>query len=828
MRLLRLVYVVPLRLRSLLRRARVEEDLDDEIRDHLERRIEAEIARGMSRDEAHDAAVRAFGGVEQRKEECRDMRHVTFFDHRAQDLRFAIRQLLRHPGFAVTAIAVFTLGIAGSVAIFGFVDAAMIRPLPYRDPSQLVTVFPARPEVAPRQQRGWVSYLNFVDWRDWSTRSRSFESVAAFDVRAGFTMVTPSGPQRVAGLRVTSGFFRTLGITPVIGREFAAHEEGLTAPAAVMLSYSAWQARFAGSPDVLGQTVTLQSPWLTAAEPHVIVGVLPQDFHFTLAEHAEFWATIRGRQACWGVRSCQSLETIARLAPGSTTASAAADATSMIAGLRRQYPADHGEEAIAKIVPLRDVMLGNIRPVLLMLLGGAGLLLVIACVNLVCLLLARSDARAREIGVRQALGASSSRVLGQFATEAVLLTALGTFCGMVLAHWTISLLTGLLSADMISRMPYLQAAGLNARVLTFAAAVSLAGAALFALAPAARVSMAHGASTLHNNARGFAGTHWRRFGAPLVVVELAVAMVLLAGAGLLGKSLYRLLAVDPGFNAQGLAGVSVTPVALKNAAGDSKNGRPGDLAFRMAARVAALPGVESAGYADQLPLGAWLAPTSSFWVLGRTAADQLTNSWPVRRVSATYFQTLETRLLRGRFFTEEEVSSGAPVMLINESAARRVLSWRRSDRTDDHVRLRHLTAARSRRCDWRHQGRSPGNAGAPQRLRAVRERHVLARGPDARRPRPLADAGGGDPRHRAGRARRPSRDDEGTRGAVAVDVAEPVDGVARRRLCVHRFRPQQRRAVRSGGVLGRTTNSRDRCPHGPRRAASVGVPPDSR
>jgi macrolide transport system ATP-binding/permease protein len=669
--LLRWLSIVRLRVRSLLRRTRVEQDLDDEIRDHLERRIEDEMARGMTRVEARYTAMRAFGGVEQAKEGCRDMRHVTFIDHRTQDLRFAIRQLLRHPGFAFTAITVLTLGIAGSVAIFGFVDAGLIRPLPYRDPARVVTLFATLPESAPRQTRGAASYLNLVDWREWSTRNQSFESIAGYDVRAGFTMVTPAGPQRVAGLRVTSGFFRTLGVTPIIGREFADDEEGPTAPAATMLSYSAWQSRFGGSPDVLGQTVTLQSPWLAAAEPHVIVGVLPRDFHFTLAEHAEFWATIRGPQACWNVRTCQSLEVIARLAPGSTISSAAADATSMLAEMRRRYPNDHRDEAIAKIVPLREVMLGNVRPVLLMLLGGGALLLVIACVNVVSLLLARSDARARELGVRQALGASSSRVLAQFATEAMVLTAVGTVGGIVLSRWAISLLTGLLTADMISRMPYLQTAGLNGRVLTFAAIVSLGAAALFALVPAARVSMGAGASTLHHDARGFAGTHWRRFGAPLVVVELAVAMVLLAGAGLLSKSLYRLLTVDAGFNAQGLAVMSVTPVQLKDATGDAKDIRPGDLARRIAARVAALPGVQSTGYADQLPFGAGLAPASTFWVPGRAAADQFKESWPVRRVSAAYFQTLETRLVRGRYFTEEEVSAVAPVMIINQSAARR-------------------------------------------------------------------------------------------------------------------------------------------------------------
>jgi macrolide transport system ATP-binding/permease protein len=668
MRLLRLLYIVPLRWRSLVRRGRVEQDLDDEIRDHLERRIEADVARGMSREDARRAALRAFGGVEQRKEECRDMRHVTFIERRTQDLRFAIRQLLGHRGFAFTAIAVLTLGIAGSVAIFSFVDAALIRPLPYRDPARLVTVFESAPEASSRQRRGMVSYLKFLDWR---ARNRSFESIAAYDVRGAFTMITPSGPQRVSGLRVSSGFFRTLGVTPVLGREFLPSEEGPAAPPAAMISYHTWQSQFGGNPDVLGQTVTLQSPWLGPAEPHVIVGVLPQDFHFTLAEHAEFWATIRGPQACWGVRSCQSLEAIARLAPGTTLGLAADDATSMIAALRREYADDNAVVQVAALVPLREVMLGDVRSVLLMLLGGAGLLLVIACINVVSLLLARSDARAREIAVRQALGASSARVLGQFATEAFVLAALGTGFGLVLAQWGLGLLTSLLSADMVGRMPYLQTAALNGRVLAFAGLVSLVATSTFALAPALRLSLAR-VTRLHDNTRGSAGPHWRRFGAPLVVVELAIAVVLLVGAGLLGKSLYHLLNVDPGFATHGLVTVSVVPVTSPSGASTAgaKPEPPGALVRRVAARVAALPGVESVGYADQLPLGAGLAPTSTFWVLGRDPGEQRKVSWPVRRVSAAYFPALGATLLRGRYFKDEEVASAATVMVINESAAR--------------------------------------------------------------------------------------------------------------------------------------------------------------
>jgi macrolide transport system ATP-binding/permease protein len=672
MRLLRLLYTVPLRFRSLFRRGRVEQDLEDELRAHLERRIEADVARGMTRVDARYAAMRALGGIEQRKEECRDMRHVSVIEHRIQDFRFAVRQLLKHRGFACTAIGVLTLGIAASVAIFGFVDAAMIRPLPYQDPSRLVTVFGTRPDNTSGQTRGAVSYLDFIDWR---ARARAFESIAAYDVRAGFILTTPSGPEGVRGLRVTSGFFRTLGVRPVLGREFHANEEGPSAPPAVVLSYGAWQTRFGGSPDVLGRTLMLGSPWLADGEPHVVIGVLPPDFHFTMAEHAEFWATIRGSQACWKVRRCQSLETVARLANGVSAQMASANVTSVLEQIRRDYQDFHRDPTVARLVPLREVMLGNVRPILLMLLGGAALLLLIACINVVSLLLARSDSRAREIAVRNALGASSARLVLQFAAEAFVLAFAAVVFGLMLAAWGMQFLTSLLTADMISRMPYLQGIGLNLRLVAFACAVSLVAALAFALVPIVRISLSETFAGLKEGSRGSAGTHWRRFGAHLVVVELAVAVVLLVSAGLLGKSLYRLLHVNTGFNARELVAVSVTPVSVRpgaaSAAADANPQQLGVLVRRMAERAAALPGVQSVGYADMLPLGAGLAPSSTFWVAGRADEAQLKENWPVRRISAGYFNTLQATLLRGRSFTEEEVSAARLVMIINETAARR-------------------------------------------------------------------------------------------------------------------------------------------------------------
>jgi macrolide transport system ATP-binding/permease protein len=672
MRLLRLLYTVPLRLRSLFRRDQVERDLEDEFRDHLERQVEAGIARGLTHDEARYAAMRAFGGVEGRKEECRDMRRVNFIEHRLQDLRYAIRQLLRYRGFATTAIVVPALGIAASVALFGFVDAAMIKPLPYAEPSRLVTVFGTRPDLAAGQNRGGVSYLDFLDWRE---RNRAFSSVAAYDVRAGFTLETTMGPEPVPGLRVTSAFFRTLGVTPLIGREFAVDEEGAAAPPTVLISYAAWQRRFGGNPDVLGQTVTLQSFWLGNAEPHVVIGVLPPGFHFPMAEHAEFWATIRRTQACWGIRGCRSLEAIARLANGVSVQAASVDMTSVLEQLRREYPDHHRSPEAAKLIPLRDVMLGDVGRMLIMLLVGSLLLLVIACTNVTSLVLARTDSRAREIAVRNALGASSPRLVLQFATEALVLATTAAALGVLLASVGMRFLSSLLTADMISRMPYLQDIGLNPRLVVFAVAVTAVVTCVFALTPLARVSVSGTLAGLNYESRTTAGGTWRRLGAHLVVAELAVAVVLLIGAGLLGKSLYRLIHVDVGFNAQQLAEVAVAPGSARitgaDPTRDDNTEQPGALARRIAERVAAVPGVQAVGYADLLPLSAGLAPTSTFWVSGRASEEQLPEDWPVRRISSRYFTTLQARLLRGRYFTEEEVASVRPVMIIGESAARR-------------------------------------------------------------------------------------------------------------------------------------------------------------
>jgi macrolide transport system ATP-binding/permease protein len=596
------------------------------------------------------------GPITQSMEGCRDMRGVAFIEQRMQDLRFAVRQLVKHPGFACTAIFMLALGLAANVAIFGFAEATLIKPLPYKNQSRLVAVFGTWRE---KTGQGNLSYVDYVDLR---ARNRTFSSIDAYDVRTGSTLTTSTGAERVTAPRVSAGFFRTLGVTPFLGRDFRQDDEGRSAPATVLLTYATWQARFGGQADVVGQSLIL------GGELHTVIGVLPRDFYFALAGPAEFWLTLRGAgpsSPCWQRRGCRSLHGLARLPDGASPQIAAAGLDGVMQDLREQYPDSNREQGV-NIVPLREVILGDVRPILLVLLSGAGLLLLIACINVVTLLLVRSDSRAREIALRNALGVSGVRLALQFATEAFVLVASGGVLGLVLAAVGIRFLASLLSADMVARLPSLQGIGLNVRSVAFAIAVSLVAAVVFALTPVVRTSISERFAGLKDGSRG-TGTTWRRVGAYLVIAELAFAAILLVNAGLLGKSLYRLLRVDTGLNPDHLATLSV---GLPR--GDLRNEQSLIFTRQVAERVAAVPSVEAVGFADQLPLAPGNgAPTSTFWVAGRPEGEQLEDAHPVRGVSAGYFTALQARLLRGRYFTDAEVASTRAVMIINQSAATR-------------------------------------------------------------------------------------------------------------------------------------------------------------
>ena len=567
-----------------------------------------------------------------------------------QDLRYAVRQLRKSPGFACTAMLVLTLGMCASVSIFAFVHAALIKPLPYPNPNRLVLVT----ENAPMFP---LANLSYPDYLDWKRLNQAFSSMDVYN-ETGYLLRTPAGTEPVPGIRVSDGFFHTLGISPMLGRDFYSGEDLPSAPKTAILSYSTWQKRFGGRKDVIGETVSL------SGIPFAIVGVLPQDFQFALGGAQEFWTTLHASDSCGLRRSCHNFDGIGRLKDGVSVEMALANMQAIARQLELQYPDDNRGQG-ATVLPLSDVIVKDIRPILLALLGGAGLLLVIACVNVSSLLLVRSESRRREIAVRGALGASRARLIRQFLTEGLVLMAAGSLLGLAAADGAMQILTRLISKDMMANMPYLSGLHLDSHVLAFAGVIFLLAAILLSLPPILRLPLTKLREGLTEGGRGYAGTLWRRFGTNLVVVELAIAVVLLVGAGLLGKSLYRLLHVDLGFQPDHLATVQVY-LAHASYAKDEQVAAAGR---QILGRVASLPGVQSAGISSVLPVS-FNGNTDWIRFVGRPYNGEH-NEVNQRDVSPAFFSTLHAKLLRGRYFTDLDDASKPLVVIINQTLAKK-------------------------------------------------------------------------------------------------------------------------------------------------------------
>ena len=648
---MRFVDIIRLHLRSLFARETVDRELDEELQFHLDRQIEANLARGMTQDEARSAALRSIAGLEQAREACRDSRGFNLLEHLVRDLRFALRQMRLNPGFTAAAIFVLALGICASTAIFAFVDAALLKPLPYREPTRLVGVFEKIDPSCP------LCNLSYPDFLDWKARNKSF---SAFDIYDGwgYSLATGSGPEPVRGARVTADFFRTLGVAPVVGRDFAPNASEPSQPLTLLLSYATWQQRYGGRSDAVGQVVQLDGDAVT------VIGVLPPDFHFGPVGRAEYWVSYQPSTSCDKRRSCHGLYGVARLREGVSFGPALEDVTAIATQLEREYP-DSNRGQGAALAPLTDRIVGPIRPMLLVLLGGAALLLLIAAVNVAALLLVRSESRQRELAVRAALGASWGRLVAQFVTETVVLVGAAVGLGVVGAHWTIRLLQGLISETLMRSLPFLSDVGLSGRTLTAAALVGLAIALVLSVPSALRLRSPRLRASLNEASRGSAGTVWRRMGSRLVVVELASAMMLLAGAGLLAKSLYLLLQVNLGIRVERLVTLDVeTPRA-----GYATDERRIQVAQRIEDRIRSLPGVESVGVAGLGVPMSGNGNTTWLRVVGRPWHGEH-NDTPYREIDATYFQTLGAKLLRGRYFDARDTASMPPVAIVNQAFAR--------------------------------------------------------------------------------------------------------------------------------------------------------------
>ena len=633
----------------LVRRESFDQELQEEMAFHREQAAKEFEASGITPETAHYAAMRQFGNatlLKERSHEVMGFRAETV----VQDLRFAVRQLRRSSGLAVTAILVLALGIGSSTAIFGFVDAVLIQPLPYASPNQLVAV----DESSAMLPRTNLSRNDYEDWKRLNTTLSSLDVYGG----TGFLLRLGSISEPVAAARVSDGFFRTLGVEPMLGRGFRPGEDRPGQPKIAILSYGTWMKRYGGRRDVIGESLSL------TGEAYTIVGVLPRSFAFAPRASAELFVPLLDKGECEKRRSCHNLDGVGRLGNGVTVQMALADMKGIAAQLALQYPGSNKYQG-ASVLPLTEVFVGKLRPTLVTLLAGAGLLLLIACVNVASLMLVRAESRRRETAVRGALGATPGRLVRQFVTEGVLLAGLGCGAGVMVAVAMMYLLARLVPKPMAQGMPFLDVVGLNAHTALFAAGATLMAGVLLAATPALRLAFREIREGLSEGGRGAASRFWRRLGANLVVVELTLAVVLLAGAGLLAKSFYRLLHVETGFDTSHLAMVEV--MAPENVYG--KPEQQVALYHQILEKISALPGVQSAGISSDLPLQC-NCDTDWIRIPGKPFHGEH-NEVLQRDVSPQYMATLKVKLVRGRMFTEADDANHSQVTILNESMARK-------------------------------------------------------------------------------------------------------------------------------------------------------------
>jgi predicted permease len=638
------------KLSILFGRTQFRSELDQEMAFHRAEAEKALVAEGMSPAAARYAAKRQFGNASALQEQSHEV--VGFrMETVVQDLRFAFRQIRKNPGFAFTAIFILALGMGVSVAIFGFVDAALLEPLPYAHPDRLMAVDEAS-AMFPR------SNLSRDDYDDWKRLNHSFSSIEAFG-GTGFLLGTSSGIVPVPAARVSDGFFSTLGVKPMLGRGFLPGEDQPGKSKIVMLTYGTWMTRYGGRRDVVGQSVTL------SRDAYTIVGVLPREFVFAPRGIAQFYVPLLEKNGCEQRRGCHNLDGVGRLRDGVTAEAARSEMQAIAVQLAKQYPGSNQGQG-ASVFPLAEIIVGNVRGILLTLLSGAGLLLLIACVNVASLLLVRSEGRRREIAVRGALGATPIRLVRQFVTEGLLLATTGCLGGLLIGGWLMTVLTRLVPKGMADYVPFLRIVGLNGHTAVFAGGVALLSAFLLAATPALRLSFQDIRVGLGEGGRAAAGRMWQRLGANLVVVELAIAVVLLVGAGLLGQSFYRLLHVEDGFDTTHLATVQV--IAPDSTYGNDQ-ARAISLYGEIVRQASALPGVQSVGITTDLPVQC-NCNTDWIRIVGKPFHGEH-NEVDLRDVSPDYFATLRATLVRGRMLSASDDASKPQVVVINEALAQK-------------------------------------------------------------------------------------------------------------------------------------------------------------
>ncbi|HEX8775383.1 MAG TPA: ABC transporter permease [Pyrinomonadaceae bacterium] len=572
-----------------------------------------------------------------------------------QDIRYGLRVLLKQPGFTLVAIVALALGIGANTAIFSVVNAVLLRPLSFKEPERLVAVWETNNQLsADMRNRNEVAPGNFLDWRE---QNQVFEQLAAL-VYANANLSGVDEPERIQSMLVTTNLFQALGVQPLMGRAFLPEEENINSQRVVILSHELWQRRFGGDPSVLGRTLTLNG------NQTVVVGIMPPAFQlqFPVNTKVEMWMPLRLNPADAG-RKAHYMYVLGRLKPGVSVSQAHAAMNGIAARLQEQYPETNAEKG-ANVVSLHKQLVGNVQPYLYLLFGAVGFVLLIACANVANLLLARVSARHKEVAIRIALGASRLRLIRQLLTESIMLAGLGGMLGLLLAYWGIDLLIALSPADV----PRLEEIGLHGPVFAWTLLVSLLTGLLFGLAPALQASKPDLNEALkESGGRTTGGVGRSRLRNMLVVSEVALALVLLVGAGLMIRSFMRLQQTSPGFEPKNLLTMNISLPRQKY-----KEQQQANVFFeQLLQRVRAVPGVESVGGIDPLPLSD-SNETTGVLVEGQPAlapADR--PEVGSRNVTPGYFQTMRIPLLKGRPFTEQDREDAPPMVIVNEALARR-------------------------------------------------------------------------------------------------------------------------------------------------------------
>jgi predicted permease len=641
-----------LRIFALFHRRQLDADLEEEMRLHRELREQEHVERGLSPREAYYAAQRRFGNDLLLRERSRDMRGWSWLENPLQDIRYGLRQLRRNSGFTAVAITTLALGIGANTAIFSMVNAILLQPLPYKNPQRLVRLETTEPGSASP-----VPVASGPDFEDWQKENRVFKEMAAGFV-ANKALTGRSEPLQLSGFEVSPQVFHLLGIPPLLGRTFTQDETQPGHDQVVILGYGLWQRAFGGDRQIAGKNITLDG------KPYDVVGVMPRSLKFPdlwWGTKAEFWVPLTLEQPAWRrQRGSHWLWVLARMKKGVTLARAQAEMTTISRNLQRRYPREDTGVSAA-VLGLRGQLTKQVRPALLVLFAAVGFLLLIACANISNLLLARVVTREREIAIRLAVGSGRTRLVRQLLTESVLLFLLGGLAGLVVGWGALRVL---LYAAPEGYIPSITQVRLDGWVFGFTLGIAFLAGILAGLLPALHFSNPDLHSTLKEGGRSTA-SHHRTVRSGLTVIEVALALVMLIGAGLALKSMARLMGIQPGFDPHNVLKANL---ALPHAS--YKNDQEVVTFYeRLLDRLRALPGVESASATEYLPLQG--NPNATVYIEGQPLPENMYSSPEVAwcHVMPGYFRAMRIPLLKGRDFTLQDGPGSPQAAVINETMA---------------------------------------------------------------------------------------------------------------------------------------------------------------